>query len=77
MYCVLIDRVSLAAEDDFEYGGEENCMSETSAVTEYYRKFMLGIIARSYKFCDVQLLICSLICITYHAALWMLTGVNV
>ena len=30
----------------------------------------------SYKFCDVHLL-CSLICITYHAARWMLTGANV
>ena len=37
--------------------------AEIPAVTDHYRKYMFEIIARSYKFCDVQLL-CSLICIT-------------
>ena len=37
--------------------------------------YMYGIIACSYKFCDVHLL-CSLICFTYHATHWMLTGAN-
>ena len=45
-------------EDDFDYGGEENRISEVSAVADVYRKFMYGIIPRSYKFCDVHLL-CS------------------
>ena len=36
---------------------------------------MYGIIACS-KFCDVHLL-CSLICITYQAAHWMLTVENI
>ena len=51
-------------------------MSEIAAVTDLYRKFMYRIITGSYKFCDVHLL-CSLICIAYHAARWMLTGANV
>ena len=37
-------------------GGKENRMSEIPAVTDFYRKFMYGIIARSSKFCDVHLL---------------------
>ena len=37
--------------------------SEIPAVMDLCRKFMYGIIARSYKFRDVHLL-CSLICIT-------------
>ena len=64
------------AEVNNEYGGEENRMSEISAVKDHYRKVMFGIIARSYKFCDVRLL-CSLICITYHSARWTLTAANV
>ena len=51
-------------------------MNEIPAVMDFYRKFMYRIIARSYKFRDVHLL-CSLICITYHATCWMLTGANV
>ena len=63
-------------EDDIEYGDKENRMSEIPAVMDFYRKFTYGIIASTYKFCDVYQLY-SLICITYHAAHWMLTGVNV
>ena len=48
----------MAAEDDFDYGGEENRMSEVSAVTDVNRKFLYGIIAHSCKFCNVHLL-CS------------------
>ena len=68
--CAFAKYRSQAAEDNNEYGGEENRMSEISAVTDHYRKFMFGTIARRYKFCDVQLL-CSLI-IMYHLSCWSL-----
>ena len=53
-------------------GGEENCINEIPAVTDLYTNFMYGIIACSNKFYDVHLP-CSLTCITYHAACWMIT----
>ena len=39
-----------AVEDDFEYGGEENRMSDIPAAKDHYRKFMFGIKAQAASF---------------------------